>query len=230
MKIFIRNSTSTLVTVVMLTSMANLHAAVVVDYFNSPVGGQTLSISNGIVGTSQNDVRTGLTVLGGSREIFLQLEAVYNASNFCSVNLHTTTSIDELSIANGSNVDSVCRLTWNANSGGLNTDLSAEYEFQLTTAHNDIPVAYTMTMQTFGGGTSTQTINTASNFTGNLTFAFSAFTAGVNLADVDSISLSIQGGRSSDVSMGALVAIPEPSSAVVALLGGLGVLVRRRRA
>ena len=229
MKIFTQNSFGTLATGILLTSMTNLHAAVVVDYFNSPVGGQSVSISDGVVGTSQNDVRTGLTVLGGSREVLLQLETIYNTSNSCSVAVNGATSVDELVVSNGPNVDSVCKVTWNANSSGLNTDLSSDYEFQVLTLHNDLPVAYTITMQTFGGGTSTQTINTGLNYTGDLTFAFSGFTGGVNLADVDSISLNIQGGRSVDVSMEALVTVPEPASAGLAALGGLALLVRRKR-
>jgi len=86
-----------------------------------------------------------------------------------------------------------------------------------------------ITMQTFGGGTSTQTINTGTGYTGNVTFPFSGFTAGVDLADVDSISLRIDGARATEVSVDALVTVPEPASAGLALLGGLGLLVRRRR-
>lgn len=230
MKIITQYSFGRLITGALLTSMADLPAAVVVDQFNSPDGGQGVSISNGIVGTSQNDVRTGLTVLGGSREVFLQLEAIYDAANFCSANVNGVTSTDEFSLANGSNVDTVCKLTWDANSGGLNTNLSLDYAFSILNVHNDTPVAYTISMQTFGGGTSTQTVNTGLNYTGNLTFPFSGFAGGANLADIDSISLNIEGGRSVDVSMDALVTVPEPASAVLAALGGLGLLVRRRRA
>jgi len=139
------------------------------------------------------------------------------------------TSTDEFSLANGSNVDSLSRLIWDANSGGLNTDLSLDYEFAVLNVHNDIPVAYTITMQTFGGGTSTQSVNTGTNFTGNLIFPFGGFTAGADLSDIDRISLTIEGGRSVDVSMDALITVPEPASASLALLGGLGFLVRRRR-
>jgi len=83
MKTFTRNCVGTLLSGVLITSAANLHAALVVDHFNSPVGGQGVSISNGIVATSQDDVRTGLvTVLGGSRELFLQLQAIYDPANY----------------------------------------------------------------------------------------------------------------------------------------------------
>ena len=173
---------------------------------------------------------TGLAVLGGSRELFLQLQAIYDPANFCSANVNGPTSTDEFSLANGPNVDSLSRIIWDANSSGLNSDLSLDYEFDLLNVHNDIPVAYTITMQTFGGGTSTQTINTGTNFSGNLTFAIGGFTAGANLADIDRISLTIEGGRSVDVSMDALVTVPEPASTGLAVLGGLGLLVRRRRA
>lgn len=231
MQIHTPNRAGTLVTGALLTSMAALPAAVVVDHFGSPFGGQGVSISNGIVGTSQDDVRTGLAgVLGGSREIFLQLQAIYDPANFSSANVNGPTSTDQFALANGPNVDSLLRLIWDANGGGLNTNLSSDYQFSLLQAFNDIPVAYTITMQTFGGGSSTQTVSAGANFNGNVVFPFSGFTGGANLADIDRISLAIEGARSVDVRFDALATVPEPATAGLVLLGGLGLLVRRRRA
>jgi len=210
--------------------MVSLPAAVVVDHFNSPDGGQVATISNGSAGNSNDNLQTGLTVLGGSRDIFLQIQLAYDWSTICSVNVNGITSKDELSIINGPNLDTMCRLTWDANSSGLNTNLSADYEFQVLNVYTSHPVAFTITMQTFGGGTSTQTINTVENYVGNVTFPFSGFAGGVTLADVDSISLRIDGARATEIALDALVTVPEPTSAGLALLGGLGLLIRRRRA
>ena len=218
-----------LITGMLLTSIAALPAAVVVDHFSSPVGGQGVSISNGIVGTYQDDVRTGLTVLGGSREIIFQLQSIFDAANYCSVNVNGGTSTDEFSLANGSNVESQCRLVWDASSTGLNTNLSLDYAFNMLNVHNDIPVAYTITMQTFGGGISIQTVNTGTNFIGDLAFPFSGFSSGADLTDIDRIALTIDGGRSVDVSMDALITVPETGSAMLAVLGCIGLLARRRR-
>ena len=229
MKIMNQNKYGTLITGILLTSMAGLPAAVVVDHFSSPIGGQGVSISNGGVGTNQNDVQTGLAVLGGSREIHLQLQVIYDTANYCSANINGVTSTDEFSLANGSNVESLCKMVWDANSIGLNTNLSLDYAFNLLNVHNDIPVAYTIVMQSFGGGTSTQIVNTGTNYFGNIAFPFSGFSVGADLTDIDSISLTIDGGRSVDVSMDALVTIPEPGSAILAALSGMALLVRRRR-
>ena len=229
MKNIAQRTYGTQITGMLLTSITDLPAAVVVDHFNSPVGGQGVSISNGIVGTYQDDVRTGLTVLGGSREIIFQLQSIFDAANYCSVNVNGGTSSDELSLANGSNVESQCTLVWDANSIGLNTNLSLDYAFNMLNVHNDIPVAYTISMQTFGGGISIQTVSTGTNYIGDLTFPFGGFSSGADLTDIDRISLTIDGGRSVDVSMDALITVPETGSAVLAVLGCMGLLVRRRR-
>ena len=182
MKNIAQRTYGTLITGMLLTSITDLPAAVVVDHFNSPVGGQGVSISS-----------------------------------------------DELSLANGSNVESQCTLVWDANSIGLNTNLSLDYAFNMLNVHNDIPVAYTISMQTFGGGISIQTVSTGTNYIGDLTFPFGGFSSGADLTDIDRISLTIDGGRSVDVSMDALITVPETGSAVLAVLGCMGLLVRRRR-
>ena len=51
------------------------------------------------------------------------------------------------------------------------------------------------------------------------------------MGDVDKIVLSIDGGRASDVSIHGLLAVPEPSSGGLAVLGAAVFgLLRRRRA
>lgn len=228
----------TLITGVLLTSMASLPAALVVDQFNSPNGGQGVTISNGAVGANESDLQTGLSsVLGGSRNLFLQVEAVYDLAHLSTANVNGVTSTDQFALANSPNVETLSRIIWDANSGGLNANLSLDNQFRLINVFNEIPIAYTMTMETFGGGTSSQTVNTGTNFTGDLAFAFSGFAGGANLADIDRISLSFVSGRSADVSIGSVVtaseatsAIPEPASAGLAVLVGLGLMIRRRQA
>ena len=74
-----------------------------------------------------------------------------------------------------------------------------------------------------------KTVNTGANFEGNLTFPFAGFVGGANLANIDRISLGFESGRSGDVSIGSLITVPEPASAGLAVLSGLGLLLRRRR-
>ena len=106
-------------------------------------------------------------------------------------------------------------------------------QFMLFTAFNDLPTKYTIAFETFGvgGGTSTQSLNTGILYSGSLSFPFAGFVGTANLADVDKIVLTIEGGRSTDATLHALSVIPEPSSAGLALLGVVAVgLSRRRRA
>jgi hypothetical protein len=111
----------------------------------------------------------------------------------------------------------------------MNANLIMDNRFDMINVFNDIPIAYTLTMETFGGGISTLTVNTGANFEGNLTFPFAGFVGGANLANIDRISLGFESGRSGDVSIGSLSTVPEPASAGLAVLGGLGLLLRRRR-
>jgi hypothetical protein len=62
-----------------------------------------------------------------------------------------------------------------------------------------------------------------------LVIPFAGFVGGANLANIDRISLGFESGRSGDVSIGSLSTVPEPASAGLAVLGGFGLLFRRRR-
>ena len=230
MKSITRNSFASLVTGVLLTSAPGVHAAfTVVDHFENPAVGQATGITNGIVGSNQTSLQTGLTTLGGSRSIYLEDQNIYDAGNQATVSANGLTSPHLLSYANDANVDSFCRLTWDANSAGLNANLSTETGLQLTGLFNDLPTNFTISLVTFGGGTSTFLKNSPGLFTGDIAFPLSGFTGGANLADVDRIVLTIEGGRSVDVRLDGLVIVPEPASAGLALLGGVGLLLRRRR-
>jgi hypothetical protein len=230
MKTNTQHKFGSLLTGVLLTSVVALPAAVI-DQFLSPEGGQGVSISNGIVGTTQSSVQTGLTgVLGGSRELTLRIQAVYDLASLVTANVNGSSSNDQFALANSPNVDTSCRITWDANSGGMNANLSMDNRFNLVDVFNEIPMAYTLTMETFGGGISTQTVNTGTNFTGDILFPFSGFAGGASLTNIDRISLSFESGRSADVSIGALVTVPEPASAGLVVLSGFGLLLRRRRA
>jgi hypothetical protein len=214
----------------LLGSATALPAAVVIDQFLTPDSGHGVTIANGIVGTTQNLVQTGLdSVLGGSRGLFLQIQAIYDDANLATASVNGLTSADQFALANSPNVESSCTITWDANGAGLNTNLGMDDQFRLLNVYNEISIAYTITMQTFGGGISTHTVQTGTNFEGYLSFPFSGFTGDADLADIDRISLSFGSGRSADVSIGSVVAIPEPTSAGLLTLAGLALLARRRR-
>lgn len=224
-------SVSRLMAGTLFASFAHSQAAVVVDHFASPLTGQAAGITNGIVGTNVTSFQSGLTVLGGSREIYLQVQNIYDVGNQVDASANSSTSPDYLSYSNDANVDSTCRLTWDSSGGGLNTDFSGETGLHLFDVFNDSLTNYTIALTTFGGGTSTQTVNKAPLFSGDISFLFGGFVGGANLSDVDRIVLTIGGGRASDVSIHALIAVPEPSSGGMVVLGAASLaLLRRRRA
>lgn len=200
MKSITRNNIRALATGALFTSVTSLQAVVIVDHFDAPALGQSVSVTNGTTGSSQTDVKTGMTVLGGSREIYIQVQTVYDVGSLVAASANSVTSPDFFTYSNDANVDSLCRLTWDASGSGLNADLSAENQFMLYTAFNDLPTKYTITFETFGvgGGTSTQTLNTGILYSGSLSFPFGGFVGTANPADVDKIVLTIEGGRSTD--------------------------------
>ena len=211
----------------MLAALTPSHA-VVIDHFDSPVGGQTISITNGVLGTSTSSIEGGLATIGGSWEMYVVVDHVYDTGNEVKVGANSNTSLDHLSYANDANVDTTCRLTWDALGGGLNTDVSTETGFQLLELFNDSPCNYTIGLQTFGGGSSTQFISSTAGYRGDITFPMAGFTGGADLTHVDRITLTISGGEAADVSVNALITVAEPAAA---MLGGFGVLLllRRRR-
>ena len=212
------------------TSMSHVHAAFVVDHFASPLGGQATGITNGIVGSTSTSFLSGLPILGGSREIHLAINQIYDVGNQSDGSANSNTSPDYLSYSNDANVASTLRLTWDASGGGLNTSLVAETGLELLSTFNDSATSYTISLETFGGGISTQTVSTGALFSGDVSFLLGGFVGGANLNDIDRIILSIDGGRASDVTIHALEAVPEPSSAGLAVVGAaaLGLLRRRR--
>jgi len=216
-----------------MTLAGTVHGAMLIDDFNSPIGGQSVGIIDGVVGQHADLALNGLAgVLGGSRDLYVEIQHTYNSpvANQCGAAANGITSTDFLTYFNDANVDSVCKVTWDGNGSGLNTNLAAETSFLLFTTFNDSAVAYTITLSTIGGGTSTQTINEGAGFSGDVSFPMASFAGTASLADVDSITLAIEGTRGTDVSIHTFSTVPETSSTGLALLGVVGLgLARRRR-
>jgi hypothetical protein len=209
-----------------LASPAAVQALPIIDDFDAPVGGQSVNI-----GTPTSTV-TGLAgVEGGSRDLALTVQNTFGGGSQSTGDVNTAFSAGTLQGSSGPNVDTALAITWDASDAGLNADLSGFTGLALEGVFNDKSTSYKITVETFGGGTSSLTIGQAGDFSGNVGFSFASFVGSANLADVDRIVLEIDGARAADVSLDRLVAVPEPTTAAVLGLGlaGLAWMGRARR-
>ena len=233
MKSTTKNHLGALAAGIMLASVTSGQAAVTIDEFTSPASpGQTVEITNGIIGQSLMDPGTGLgsSVIGGSRELKVEIQNTWGTSVAgASVNAVSTPSF--LALYNDVDVASSLVVTWDANGVGMNQNLSTESEFVMFKVFNDHTTSYTIAIETFSVGTSLWSIsNTDITNNVDLTFKFNDFVGTANLTDIDRITLTVSSGRGADVRIDSMSAVPEPASAGLALLGLAGLMVRRRRA
>ncbi len=214
-------------------SPAAVQAVSILDDFDSPLTGQVVSLTNPTAGSTASNVETGLAgVVGGSRALALTAQAVFAGGSQAQAEINLTTSPGNFQLTNSIRIDSLVTIGWDANGGGLNTDLSAFTGLALEGVENDLSTTYKITLTTSGGGSSSLTLTAGAGFAGNLDFSFGSFTGSVDLADVDALVLEIDGARGADVIIDRLVAVPEPGTALALGLGltGLGWLGRRRQA
>jgi hypothetical protein len=212
-----------------LTSPAS--ALTILDDFDAPAGGQAVTLTNPAVNVPQTNSVSGLAgVVGGSRDLTLEAQAVFAGGSQAQAEINLATSPGNFQLANSIRIDSVVTITYDANGAGLDTDLTAEPILRLVGVENDLATTYTITLTTNGGGTSTLSIAQAAGFTGDIDFDLASFTGTADFADIDSIALEVDGVRAADVIIDQLVTIPEPGTAATLFLGlsGLAWLGRRR--
>jgi hypothetical protein len=215
-----------------LASPAVVQALPIIDEFDEPAAGQTVTpLVNPFVGSSSTSTATGLVdVLGGSRDLTLTAQAVFAGGSQANAEINLITSPGNFQLTNSIRVDSVVEIAWDANDAGLDTDFSAFTGLALQGVENDLSTSYTLTLATFGGGSASLTLAPGAEFSGNLDFSFASFIGSLNLADVDSIVLEVDGARGADVIIDRLVAVPEPTTAAALAVGlaGLAWMGRRR--
>lgn len=210
---------------VVLAASTAVRALPVIDEFDAPPGGQVVD------NASPSSSVTGLAgVAGGSRQIDLTIQTTFAGSQSSETRVISAPP-GVLDIANDSGVDSAVSITWDEDTSGMDLDLSGYTGLALEGVFNDRSTSYTITLETFGLGTSTLAIGQAGEFTGDIDFAFSSFAGTAVLSNIDRIVLTVDGARAADISLDRLVAVPEPGTAAAVGLGlaGLAGFARSRR-
>ena len=178
----------------------------IIDDFDSPDGGQDVSLINNGVGSRSTSI-VNATVPGSIREISIEIQAVtgsYEAK--AAINIPATGETYQLT--QSSKVDSFGLIVYDGNVledvGNLNLDLSGFAGIRLAGVENDFSTPFTLTLETSGGGSSNAT---SSILLGDLDFLFSSLVGTATLSDIDRISLLVDPQKGGDVAIDGIITI-----------------------
>jgi len=217
----------------------SLQAAVVLDHFIDPIGGHAAEIVNGSSVSSASDtaVGLGLGLLGDTREITMDIDSVRPlAGNPSFPNTGSTETAsanrtpDNYALEAGTHADTSSSIVYD-DGGALSLDLSPFTAIQFFAAANDQDTWYLLTLAN-AGGSHTESVFQTANFAGSFSIPLAPFSLALGgLGGLESLTVTVDpqlyGG---DVTIHALIAVPEPNAAwAFAGLCGLGALVRRFR-
>ncbi len=212
-----------------------VHAApFTIDHFTQPNTGQAVSVTG--IGSAFNTT-TGLAgVVGGSRT--LQVDVTASAYGQSSSLVVSPASPGALSLGNDSGQVGVGTVTWDANGAGLGgvdiTNGSILPIFQATILFSDLNLGFRVDItETAGAGGSTAFWSTNLGSGPSLVNqSLASFTnaGAVDFTKVDKIVLTMSGPLAQDATLDLVEVVPEPVTMSMLGLGGLALLLRRRRA
>ena len=173
-------------------------------------------------------------VIGGSRTLSVRRETTFGTTGARSVTASITEVDAFMEFVSTPNADGRTRLTYGGAGNQLNADFSKETNILIEVLSYDfpssLPLVFTFTLESGIGGT-LATANVVRNFSGTegiVDFAISDF-VGVDLSDIDRISVLMDAPRAADFQIAFIQSVPEPSSAMIAGGAGALALLRRRR-
>lgn len=236
-----RTSTS-LVAIAILAALsipASAAGTIVIDDFDVPNGGQTIS-QDGIGTSSSLYTLGGPDLLGGSR--FMSLAVTADAGSI-AIGSSNGSVVDKLVYENGSGVYSILQLSYNANGVGLAQDWStlARMAFMVDSADQNGTAIIELFQSAQYNGLSFATHTTAIPPISSLNspflvqFADFATSGGFDFSSIGSIRISIEGPEAYDMVVHSIIAtndVPEASTVVpLAAIGliGVGTWCARRR-
>jgi hypothetical protein len=222
---------SLLLFITLLSIGAGNSAALMLDNFDSPAGGQSVTIFNGTAGSSATSLAGSLPVPGNFRKVSIDIQSVLSGGNTTQGAVNTFTTTGDYQLEQSVLVDSFGLIIYDANSTGINFDFSGFQGLRLAGVISDFSTPFTITLDTFGGGTSSIT---KSILVGDLDFLFSDLIGTANIQDVDRITIKIDPSRGGDVVIQEFVAlertqVPEPDILLLIGSGLIGLVGLRRK-
>jgi hypothetical protein len=214
----------------------------VLDEFDGPIGGQSVSISNGSNQDDARDVASSTGAVGDTRAIFLLITSNPIGESTVSAEINTLSSVGRLL---ASQTEAVPRsrvfITYDAGGQGppplLDLDLTGFGAVVLEGVHIQGLVSLNMSLDTCCFTRSGYGVTPPEDFVGDVRFDLSRFEG--DLSHVTSIDMLLDLGRLGSLGAAAsvsierlgLIPIPEPStgSLIGAGTAGLALLGARRR-
>lgn len=207
--------------------------AVIIDHFDEPESGQTVSRTS--VGTTTGTAVSFTSPAFGttSRTLSIQITAASSPAKATgSVNF---TTADNYELINNPNTDSLGTITY-SKVGGLNQNLSGFNTFRLMNVSQVASTTYKVELDTGSPvtGSSTASVSKLGNFAGDVDIPFASLVGTASLTDIDRIIVTIDTdgkGTGALVDAVGLFAVAEPGSLLLLGSGfvGLGALLVRRR-